>query len=464
MHKRAFCVHGHFYQPPREDPLTELIPIETGAVPYSNWNERIVDDCYRPNAEEGNFGNISFNLGPTLAEWLEINHPVVLNRMVADDNFNYRRNNAGNAMAQPFHHTILPLATRQDKFTQILWGIEAFKKWYGREPKGMWLPETAVDMESLEVMADNGIEFTILAPWQSIRPDLDTTHPYLVRLDGNKYITIFFYDQDISSNISFNPSITTNADEFPQKTLNGKYLSADKDQLVLIASDGELYGHHQKFRYKFLKQLFSQSLMRAGIHPTYPELWLKDSPASEMAEIKEKTSWSCMHELRRWSGTCDCTPHPEWKEPLRIALDSVAKILDGLFIEETNNLVNDPWELRNLAINLRDPSFNLQEKLWLLGGKDANPDIENRISLLLRSQFERQRMFASCAWFFEDFDRIEPQNAVKYAAFAIHLAEKATHSQLSGDVIPAFEKVRSNRSDINAGDVFREFLVRISNT
>ena len=464
MHKKAFCIHGHFYQPPREDPLTELIPIETGAIPYSNWNERIVDDCYRPNAEEGNFGNISFNLGPTLAEWLEKNHPVVLNRMIADDNFNYSRNNAGNAMAQPFHHTILPLASRQDKFTQILWGIEAFKKWYGREPKGMWLPETAVDMETLEIMAENRIEFTILAPWQSIRSDLDTTQPYLVRLDGNKYITIFFYDQDISSNISFNPSISTNADEFPQKTLNGKYLSTDKDQLVLIASDGELYGHHQKFRYKFLKQLFSQSLMRAGIHPTYPELWLKDSPPSELTEIKEKTSWSCKHELRRWSGTCDCTPHPEWKEHLRKALDSVAKILDGLFIEETNNLVNDPWELRNLAINLRDPSFNLQKKLCLLGGKVANQDIETRISLLLRSQFERQRMFASCAWFFEDFDRIEPQNAVKFAAFAIYLAEKATHTQLSGDVVPVFEKVKSKRSDINAGDIFREFLVRISNT
>jgi alpha-amylase/alpha-mannosidase (GH57 family) len=462
MSIKAFCIHGHFYQPPREDPLTDIIPIEKGAAPFSNWNERIVDDCYRPNAEEGNFGNMSFNIGPTLAEWLEKNHPAVLNRIIADDNFNFQKTQAGNALAQPFHHTILPLASRHDKTTQIIWGIHAFRKLYGRVPKGMWLPETAVDMVTLEIMATNGIEFTILAPWQSTRTDLDTTQPYLVRLGGKKCITVFFYEQDISSNISFNPSITSNADEFAQKTLTDKYPSSDKDQLILIASDGELYGHHQKFRYKFLKQLFNQSLFRSGIQPTYLEMWLKDHPPKEFVEIAERTSWSCMHELRRWSGICDCTPHPEWKAPLRNALDAVADKLDQVFFNETKKLIKDPWDLRNFAINTRDPNFNLQDKIHELGGKTLNSNQESQVMLLLRSQFERQRMFASCAWFFEDFDRIEPQNAARYAAFAVHLAEKATHSQLTRDLLPAFEKVKSNRSDLNAGEVFSEFLERVS--
>ncbi len=201
MEKKAFCIHGHFYQPPREDPLTDIIPSENGAAPYSNWNERIVDDCYRANAEEGNFGNMSFNIGPTLAEWLEKNHPAVLNRIIADDIFNFQKTQAGNALAQPFHHTILPLASRHDKTTQIIWGIHAFRNLYGRDPKGMWLPETAVDTETLEILAMNGIEFTILAPWQSTRTDLDTTQPYLVRL-GGKSASLYFFMKRISAQIS----------------------------------------------------------------------------------------------------------------------------------------------------------------------------------------------------------------------------------------------------------------------
>ncbi len=169
-----------------------------------------------------------------------------------------------------------------------------------------------------------------------------------------------------------------------------------------------------------------------------------------------------MHELRRWSGICECTPHPEWKAPLRNALDAVADVLDQVFSNETKKLIKDPWDLRNFAINTREPSFNLQDKIHELGGKTLNSNKESQVMLLLRSQFERQRMFASCAWFFEDFDRIEPQNAVRYAAFAVHLVEKAIHTTLTGDLLPAFEKVKSNRADLNAGEVFSDFLDRVS--
>jgi alpha-amylase/alpha-mannosidase (GH57 family) len=462
MSLKAFCVHGHFYQPPREDPFTGIIPIEIGAAPYSNWNERIVDDCYRPNAEEGNFGSLSFNIGPTLSEWLQINHPAVLKRVIDDDRYNFDHLGAGNAMAQPYHHTILPLATSQDKSTQIRWGIEAFKKCYGRNPRGMWLPETAVDVETLEIMAANGIEFTILAPWQSVFPTLDPGLPYKVKLEGNRYLTVFFYDRELSSNISFNPGITANADEFVQKYLAGKFSTAGKDRMVLVASDGELYGHHQQFRYKFLKQLFHQSLQKAGIKSAFPEDWLKYQPAVESTEIIEKTSWSCMHELKRWSGVCDCTPHPEWKKPLRYALDETAKILDGIFLDETASISQNPWTLRDLAIHARELNFNLQSEVTELGGKMLKQPEVTRLNLLLRSQFERQRMFASCAWFFEDFDRIEPQNAVKYAANAVYLTEKATGQEISKGLLSAFESVKSWRNGLSAGKVFQDFKERVS--
>lgn len=462
MGTKAFCVHGHFYQPPREDPLTDTIPLEESATPFSNWNERILDDCYRPNTEEGNFANLSFNIGPTLSEWMEQNHPAVLSRIISDDRYNIEKLSAGNAMAQPFHHTILPLANRQDKATQIRWGIEAFKNCYGRNPAGMWLPETAVDLETLEIMALQGIEFTILAPWQSSSEGIDTRQPYLVKLSGGKAITVFFYERELSSNISFNPSITQNADDFVVHYLTDKYRTGSEDQLVLVASDGELYGHHQKFRYMFLKRLFTQSLISGGIQLTFPELWLKDHPAKEFTGICERTSWSCMHDLKRWSGVCDCTPHPEWKEPLRIALNETAKAVDGVFIDETRHMVKDVWELRDLSILCRDKNFPLQSRLEGMGGTAISLEEEKRLRLLLRAQFERQRMFASCAWFFEDFDRIEPQNAVKYAANAIYLTEKATGAALSDGLLPFFTNVKSGRKELNAGQVFSEFLERVS--
>jgi alpha-amylase/alpha-mannosidase (GH57 family) len=461
MSDRAFCVHGHFYQPPREDPLTGVIPIEPGAAPFSNWNERIVEDCYRPNAEAGNFGNLSFNLGPTLSEWLEQNHPSVIQRAIADDGYNQNLRSAGNAMAQSFHHTILPLASRQDKLTQVRWGINDFAQRFNRPPQGMWLPETAVDMETLEVLSQLGIRFTILAPWQAAT-EIEPGQPYLVELRPDRSMTVFFYDQELSSGISFDQGFTSNADEFVKRRLMSKYSTENKAQLILVATDGELYGHHQKFRYKFLQQLFSMSLKTAGIQAVYPELWLKGHPAKDRVEIRDKTSWSCMHDLLRWSGTCACTPHPEWKAPLRAALNEVAEIIDQIFIEETRHLVKDPWRLRDMAIIIRDPQFDLQSALTHLGVEVITRDETKRLSLLLKSQFERQRMFASCAWFFEDFDRIEPQNAVRYAASAIHLTQKATGSSLVKDVFPLFEKVRSSRVNLNAALVFMDFLERVT--
>jgi alpha-amylase/alpha-mannosidase (GH57 family) len=199
MDNMSFCVHGHFYQPPREDPLTGEIPIEPGSAPYRNWNERINAQCYRPNAQLGNFERISFNIGPTLMQWMAKHDPETANLIVHQERKNLERFGFGNALAQPYNHTILPLASLEDKITQVRWGIADFEFRFGHKPEGMWLPETAVDHESLQVLVDNGIQFTILAPWQADTDHLDTSQPYRVNLVSGKDIIVFFYNQDLST-------------------------------------------------------------------------------------------------------------------------------------------------------------------------------------------------------------------------------------------------------------------------
>ena len=211
---RALAIHGHFYQPPREDPLTGAIPNEFGAAPFGNWNERIHAECYRPNAELGNFERISFNVGPTLSSWMAGYDRSTYGAIVEQDRATVREFGVGNAIAQAYNHTILPLQSREDKVTQVAWGIADFEHHFGRKPQGLWLAETAVNTETLVVLADAGIEFTILAPWQADAPDVDTTEPYRVSLPGGRSITAFFYDRDLSGRVSFDPVMTSNADAF----------------------------------------------------------------------------------------------------------------------------------------------------------------------------------------------------------------------------------------------------------
>jgi alpha-amylase/alpha-mannosidase (GH57 family) len=192
IEKHAFCIHGHFYQPPREDPLTGMIPTEPGAAPFRNWNQRINAECYQPNSAAGNFEKISFNIGPTLFSWLQDSDPATYARILEQDRVNFTRYGVGNAMAQSYNHTILPLATRLDKITQIKWGLEDFRYRFGHTPEGMWLPETAVDSSTLSVMVDFGIKYTILAPWQADKANLDTNRPYRVGLPGGRQMVVFF--------------------------------------------------------------------------------------------------------------------------------------------------------------------------------------------------------------------------------------------------------------------------------
>jgi hypothetical protein len=463
MPLHAISVHAHFYQPPREDPLTGLIPIEAGATPYNNWNERIHAECYRPNADLRNFEQISFNIGPTLYQWMERHDPETTRKIVAQDRSNFQRNGVGNAMAQAFNHTILPLSTNQDKITQVYWGLADFSHRFGRKPEGMWLPETAVDLDTLEILARFGIGFTILAPWQAKAESIDPTEAYTVALPNQQQVTVFFYQQELSGRVSFDPTVTINADSFARNLVQ-PYFSAEKTrrseaQILLMASDGELYGHHQQRRDLFLARLVDGACSSLGIRPTYPALWLKSNPPRQQIEIHERTSWSCHHGVARWLGQCACT-HGDgsWKAQLRLAFERLVSELDRLYLEITHPLVDNPWLLRNRYIHVLLGELSIDDLLNEMALRPLTSSQVRRIHLMLEAQRERQRMFTSCGWFFDDFDRIEPRNNVAYAAQAVRLAYQATGIALEDSVRADLGRVFSPRTGLRADAIFQSHL------
>jgi alpha-amylase/alpha-mannosidase (GH57 family) len=459
----AYIIHAHFYQPPREDPLTGDIPYEQGAYPYPNWNEKIYSDCYKPNAELGNFRNISFNIGPTLFSWLETYHPDVCRKIIEQDQDNVRRYGVGNAIAQAYNHTILPLMSRKDKVTQISWGIADFRHRFGRYPQGMWLPETAVDNETLEIISAAGIKFTILAPWQVDGDDSKPFGPCRVQTAKGQDLVIFFYQQGLSTQISFDPWSTINADKFAEYHLFPSYTSCqnqkDEPQVLLIATDGELYGHHQPLRQYFLERLVDGAATPYQLIPTFPGLWVKNYPVDRLVRIKENTSWSCHHGLGRWLGDCECTPGDRtWKTHLRRAFIQLAGAIDGLYLELLRNIVPDPWLLRDNYIHVILGEMNFEKLLLESCGKSLKKDTIHRIHLILEAQRERQRMFTSCGWFFNDLDRIEPRNNIAYAAQAVVLTKQATGVDLTQEVLEDLNLVYSPVSGIRAADIFIQRL------
>lgn len=459
MPRRALCIHGHFYQPSREDPLTGAIPQEHGAGPYSNWNEKINATCYLPNAQLGNFEKISFNLGPTLVQWMEGNAGGTLDLIKEAEYKNLIQWNSGNALAQPYHHTILPLASRRDKITQVRWGITDYRHTFGHAPEGMWLPETAVDLETLSVLAENGIQFTILAPWQALE-EVDVTQPYRVELPGGRSIGVFFYHSGLSTCISFDAASTVNADAFIQNCLRNSYSDSSDDQLILLASDGELYGHHQPFRDKFLNYLLNGALHQEEIEYTYPGRWIKEHPPVHTVHIREKTSWSCDEGVRRWEEACGCTPDSTWKRPLRDFMDAVAGLVDEQYERITDEWLHDPWQARDDSMQMllgEQPLGDWQNEHCC---RPLKVDEVQKLRYLLLAQFERQRMYTSCGWFFDDLDRIEPRNNIRYAAHALVLTESVSDEPIIPKMLPQLGKIQGPRNPFSAEEVFNQAVRR----
>lgn len=460
------CLYGHFYQPPRENPFTGELPIEPGATPFANYNDKITAECYKPNAEEGNFDYISYDLGPTLAAWLEQHHPDVYQRIISADQHHMQRYGVGNALAQVYNHTILPLASTQDKRTQIRWGLQDFRHRYGHDAHGVWLAETAVDTETLDLLAQEGVTYTVLAPWQAAS-SIDATEPYLVPLRDGRSITVFFYNAPLSGGVSFDWNTTNDANIFaasylPWHLVESKRLKGES-QLITIATDGELYGHHKPWRDKFLAYLVRNGAPSYGFEVCTLERYMLLHPATKEVKLHEPSAWSCGHGVARWDIGCECTEgDSSWKSALRHALNRLAERNNALFEQHVSTVFTDPFASRDDYLALRNGWESLTS-FWTRHSKTHRlpndmTEVE-RVKLLLESQYYQQYSFTSCGFFFEDLDRIEPRNNIAFARRAISLTWQALGIDLQRTFVQDLRKARSWRTGLTGTDLYQQLPV-----
>lgn len=425
--KPLLCVHGHFYQPPRDDPFTGAYRIEPDAAPYDNWNARITAECYAPNAQVGNFGRISFNLGGTLARWMEPHAQEAYTQIVESVRAYKQRYGAVNGVAQSVHHTILPLARGRDKRCQIRWGIASFKHRFGCTPEGLWLPEMAVDYDTLEVVAESGFSYVILSDEQ-VRGDLSQgAGPYKVNLSGGRSLGIFVRNRQLSNAFSFNmPPV-----EYARSWINGAVQGLAPDTLLLVATDGETFGHHHKQGVGVLQALTTPTPEDAYEVTTLGAYFQQHAPSIEV-EILENSAWSCAHTLGRWSTGCGCTSGcGYWKGALRRALDNLSRDIDDLYAAVVRGRDLAPWSLRDAYISVLLGEMDGQTFLHEHQLSYLSTLAQQRLLYLLEAQICRQRMFTSCAFFFEDLERIEARYAIANAIRAVALIRYATGDDLT---------------------------------
>lgn len=476
---RYLCIHCHFYQPPRENPWLESIELQESAYPYHDWNERVTAECYAPNAASriltsdnrithivNNYSKISFNFGPTLLSWMEEHSPDVYQSVLEADREGIERfSGHGSAIAQVYNHMILPLANRRDKQTQVIWGIRDFEHRFHREPEGMWLAETGVDVETLEVLAENGIRFTILAPYQARHErrigqpkfksveggNIDPTRAYVCNLPSGRSINLFFYDGPISRAVAFE-GLLSNGESFANRLLSGFSDHRRWPQLMHIATDGETYGHHHKkgemaLAYA-LHHIESKNLAKLTNYGEY----LEKHPPTHEVEIIDNTAWSCVHGVGRWSRDCGCNTggrpgwNQAWREPLRKALDGLRDKLVQPFESTTAKLLRDPWKARDeyVAVVLDRSQRNLENFL----AQHALHELTEEQIVTALSLLEMQRhlmlMYTSCGWFFDDLSGMETVQVIMYAGRALQLAEGLFPDHFEGDFAEALSLARSN--------------------
>jgi alpha-amylase/alpha-mannosidase (GH57 family) len=454
--KPLLCIHGHFYQPPRDDPFTGRFRKEVTAAPYNNWNERITAECYHPNALSGNFKRISFNLGGTLAKWMDQVRPDTYARIITDSKQIYSTHGAGNGIAQSVHHTILPLARGRDKRCQITWGISSFIYRFGYQPSGIWLPELAVDYETLEIVSEAGLSFVILSDEQVIGDLSFGAGPYTVRLSGNSKINVFIRNRWASNVLAFQMPKPKDAKDW----IRGILHNHNPHGLTLLAADGETFGHHHHEGVKVLEEL-------TRIYPDddYEVVslgtYLTSVPSGPEIEIHENSAWSCSHNLARWATGCACTPGQSyWKGALRRAFENLSRDIDEIYADVLGRHDVSPWRIRDDYIHVILGAFDsdtLMKKYFL---QHRSHVIQQRILHLLQAQLHRQRMFTSCAFFFEDLDRIETRYAIANAVQAMSLVYCAT----GDDLIRAFRRdlsiAQSTRTGRTGAQILDELLAR----
>ena len=491
-------VHGHFYQPPRENPDLDTIERQPSAHPYHDWNERIHYECYRPNAfarilnhnQEvigivNNFEYLSFNIGATLMSWLEKYDPEVYQRILEADRKSCQRlDGHGNAIAQVYNHIILPLANKRDKITQIRWGKEDFRSRFGRDPEGMWLAEAAVDYSTLEALIEEDIKFIILAPSQAERcrsmvvgedgevaewnevggSQIDPTRPYRCFVDNDRYIDIFFYDGPISRDLGFNDVLNT-VDNF--STRLGQAVRRDDrvSQIISVATDGETFGHHKGGTEKCIAYALSEQFGYNGWTVTNYAHYLSICPPTWEVVLKPVTAWSCAHGVGRWQDDCGCASgggwNQKWRRPLRDSLDWLRDKLIDLYQERGSKFFCDPWLARNEYIRvLRDRSTkNVTE--FLQRHQSRKLSAAERIDALRLLEMQRHTllMYTSCGWFFEEISRPEGVQIMRYASRALELAGEIAGIHLKQEFISRLAKAPSN-VDIfgNGKEVYQQLI------
>ena len=489
--EKYICIHGHFYQPPRENAWLEVIEVQDSAHPYHDWNERISAECYGPNTasrildEKGvitniinNYSKISFNFGPTLLSWMEVNDRETYHAILEADKESVKHfNGHGSAIAQVYNHMILPLAPKRDKETQIIWGIRDFEFRFKRKPEGMWLAETAVDVESLELLAKHDIKFTILAPrqakairkigkeeWTAVSANtVDTRRPYLCELPSGKSIVLFFYDGDIAQGVAFN-GLLNDGKKFAHRLLDS-FSDSTEPQLVHIATDGETYGHHHKHGDMALAYCLDYIQRHKHSNLTnYGEFLAKFPPVYE-AEIHEYSSWSCVHGVERWRSDCGCHSggkpawNQKWRAPLRDTLDWLRDELSVIFQSEMKGIIKDPWLAREDYINviLQRNDENIRNFMRDHCVADAEP---NHVLRLMEVQRNAMLMYTSCGWFFDELSGIETTQIMQYACRAMQLVSQVARINLEAEFLARLEKAPSNVMALqNGAQIYQKFVL-----
>jgi alpha-amylase/alpha-mannosidase (GH57 family) len=499
--KHYICIHGHFYQPPRENPWLETVETQDSAAPYHDWNERVCAECYATNGAArtvnnknqiihivNNYSRMSFNFGPTLLSWLKENAPRTY-RMILDGERSSRKHFGGHssAMAQVYNHIIMPLANERDKITQIRWGIADYEHHYGAMPEGMWLAETAADTGTLELLAQHGIKFTILAPSQCrrVRPlpadanasdpawttplgnSVDTTRPYLMRFDSGVSIAVFFYDGPASRAIAFE-GLLNSGENFAAR-LKAGFKDTSQQQLESVATDGESYGHHHRhgeMALAYAVRLLEQD--RTVILTNYAS-FLAQFPPEWECEILDNTSWSCAHGVERWRSNCGCSGgkpgfNQEWRKPLREALDELRDAIAPMTEHEGAKFFNDVWAARDGYIDvILDRGEDVVDRFFANHQSHPLSNLERvRALQLMEMQRHAQLMYTSCGWFFDDISGIETVQVIAYAARALQLAKELFGEQARDFELRFLARLAEAKSNVpGAGDGARLYKAKI---
>jgi len=504
------AIHGHFYQPPRENPWTGIVEMQESASPSHDWNARIAEQCYSPNGTSrilspngrierivNNYSYMSFNIGPTLMNWIRTQRPDVYNCIKEGDVLSAERlNGHGNAIAQVYNHIIMPLASAKDKLTQIRWGIQDFEFHFSRKPEGMWLAETAINMNTVVALIECGIKFTILSPKQAAmfkalggehavwtdchNGNIDTTRPYRIIPRDSRgkricegYLDVFFYNAELSSAVGFEHLLKNGAD-LGNRILNAKDKAKTGDQLISIGTDGESYGHHEPFGDMCAAWLFEKFCPQHNITPVNYGWYLEKNPPEYEVQIKdahdEGSSWSCAHGVGRWYRDCGCSTgggpgwNQKWRDPLRQAFDKVKMVADETFEREFPILSDlNCWDARDkyayVLLEPENPARREEFAEAVLRTHTSEEDKTDMFSLLEIQKFCLYS-YTSCGWFFSDIEGLEPVQNMRYCLRAIELLGKYLPNEnvLESEVLTILSKITSNERHMTGTEIWTEWV------